>query len=140
MDNTVFYKKGYKYQLVENYKVHIDIDLPVSSLAESEFLRLEYVSEGIGLLTTKSGYAWNGVSGPTRTDSTNIRASLIHDALYQLIREGLLGINYRKQADIIFRKCCKEDGMCSFRRNYYYAFVRAFGSVCFDEKKVLTAP
>ncbi|MDF5607407.1 hypothetical protein P3745_24975, partial [Vibrio parahaemolyticus] len=42
-----------------------------------------------GLLTIKKGYSWDGVSGPA-TDTRNlILASLVHDELYQLMREEL---------------------------------------------------
>ena len=140
MENKIFYKKGYKYQLYGQYKVIVDIALPISYLAENNFLRLEYIKPGKGLLTIDSGYAWDGASGPTKDDSTNMRPSLIHDALYQLMRERLLDVSYRKQVDIYFRKCCKEDKMGWVRRTVYYYFVRNFGSIDYDKKKVLTAP
>ena len=140
MSNTIFYKKGYKYQLVKDYKVNVTIDSLTSFLIKNEFVQLEYVDQNTGVLIIKSGYAWNGVSGPTIDDTTNIRGSLIHDAIYQLIREGLLDISYRKQIDKILITCCKEDNMGVIRRNYYYIAVRVFGKFTFNKKKVFTAP
>jgi hypothetical protein len=44
-----------------------------------------------------------------------MRASLFHDVLYQMMREGLLDRKvYRPLADSLFRKLCIEDGVNSF--------------------------
>lgn len=75
-----------------------------------------------------AGYAWDGPSGPTIDTKTFIRASLVHDALYQLMREEKLDrIKYREDADQLLKRICLEDGMNSFRAAYVYKFVRWFG-------------
>lgn len=86
-----------------------------------------------GLLTIKKNYACDGCSGPTMDDKSNMQGGFIHDALYQLLRLGLLGIGkkkfnkVRKLVDMTFRDQLKTDGMGFIRRNYYYQGVRLGG-------------
>jgi hypothetical protein len=74
------------------------------------------------------GYAWNGASGPAINTDTNYTASAFHDALYQMIREGLLKMSDRKRADEILRELCLRAGMNKFRAWYFYHTVRRFGA------------
>jgi hypothetical protein len=74
------YRSDYKYQLAEEYKISISIK-PKSNI-ETEFIDLDTD----GNLTVKNGYAWDGPSGPVKDTDENMRASLVHDALYQLMR------------------------------------------------------
>lgn len=80
-----------------------------------------------GRLFAKQRYAWDGPSGPTFDTKTFMRGSLVHDALYQLMREGKLGRKHRKRADQLLREICLEDGMNKFRAWYVYQAVRIFG-------------
>ncbi len=74
------------------------------------------------------GYAWDGPSGPTIDTTNAIRASLLHDVLYQAMREKLIPRKRnRRIADAAFRKILKEDGMHSFRRWLWWITVRLFG-------------
>ena len=63
-----------------------------------------------GLLTISAGYGWDGPSGPVIDRPTNMRASLCHDALYQLMRQGELSQSNWRKADKEFAKILKEDG------------------------------
>ena len=85
-------------------------------------------SQGNGCkLTIQEGFAWNGASGPT-WDSEGIRRSaLVHDALYWLIRERKLPLEWRTQCDRVFRHLLRQAGVNPVRRWYYYAAVRLFG-------------
>ena len=57
-----------------------------------------------------------------------MRGSLVHDALYQLMREGLLKTRtHRKEADLIFKRICIEDGVSNLRASAYYKALRKFG-------------
>jgi len=57
-----------------------------------------------------------------------MRGSLIHDALYQLMREGVLDyVAHRKEADQIMRTIFLEDGMGKLRAARLYWGVRVFG-------------
>lgn len=123
----IVYKAGYKYQLCEPYKVSISI-LPVEDII-TEYINL-YRD---GTLIIKSGYAWDGPSGPTVDTRTFMRGSLVHDALYQLMREDLLDHEmYRKRADLELKKICMEDGMSWLRAEYVYRTVRATANVYAD--------
>jgi len=134
----IFYSEGYKYQLREDYCVSTDI-FPKEDII-TEYIHL-YKN---GFLFIKKGYAWNGCSGPTYDDKTNMRPSLIHDAGYQLLRLGLLPKRYKKLFDYVFKKACIEDKMLTCRANYYYFAVDKFGggscAAGYEPYPVLTAP
>ena len=115
--------KRYKYQLIAPHSYQVDI-FPTIGI-ETEFLRLDQT----GLLTIKKYYAWDGPSGPTFDTETFLRASLVHDALYQLIRTRQLRPNFRRSADRILKKICLEDGMSKFRAWYVFKAVRLFGGI-----------
>lgn len=133
----ISYKKGYKYQLTDTYRLKISIR-PLEHIL-TDFIDLS----PSGWLIIRKGYAWDGCSGPTYDDKTNMRAGLVHDALYQLLREELLPQSVRKQADDEFKKICFEDGMNQIRAWYYYCAVRKFAeSAALPQNKrmVLKAP
>ena len=72
-----------------------------------------------------------------------MRGSLIHDALYEFMRKGLLSQKWRNQADLELKKACLEDGMSKIRASWVYWAVRTFAKRCTDpdnKRKVLTAP
>ena len=134
----IAYKSGYKYQLKETYTVRIPVIPPAA-------IHTEYISlETTGDLTLKEGYAWDGPSGPTIDTLTFMRGSLVHDALYQLMREGRLDHNvYRESADKTLRAICKEDGMWSVRAWWVYHGVRLFADPAADpadERPLTHAP
>lgn len=116
----IHYADGYKYQLRAPYVIQLEIK-PAHG-AGTDWLTLDTD----GTLTIRAGYAWDGASGPTWDSKSSMRGSLVHDALYQLMRLGLLDIRYRDEADAIFRRICKEDGMWSPRAALWYHAVRIF--------------
>ncbi len=113
--------KTYKYKLHEHYNCLI----PELELIEDIFHQM--ISSKDGLLIIKKNYRWDGPSGPTIHTKNFMRPSLVHDALYQLIRDGYLDIDKRKTVDKIFLRHLKEDGMGVVRRTLVYLAVRAFG-------------
>lgn len=124
----IYYKTGYKYQL------HKDVIVDVGRLdwrLLGHHVSSQYFEMLLnGLLLIRAGYAWDGCSGPTWDDKSNMRAGLVHDALYQMLREGLIPTfegGSREAADNVFHKILLEDGMSKFRAGYYYQAVRAFG-------------
>lgn len=80
-----------------------------------------------GVLTLHPGYSWDGASGPAIDTASFMEASAAHDALYQLIKEGLLPASSRKKADQLLRRLALEDGMPKWRAAYVYFAVRLFG-------------
>ena len=85
-----------------------------------------------------------GPSGPVIDTEENMRASLVHDALYQLMRhEELSSRVYRKAADKLFKAMCKEDGVSNLRASAYYKALRKFGKPATNpqnKKKIYRAP
>ena len=68
------------------------------------------------------------LSGPTVDTRTFMRGSLVHDALYQLMREEYL--DYKKDqeyANNLLKQICREDGMSKFRAWYVHRALRLFG-------------
>jgi hypothetical protein len=138
MMEYISYKKGYKYQLNADYSTNIPVK-PDSDIS-SDYMIL---SNGGGL-TIKKGYAWDGPSGPTIDTLNFMRGSLVHDALYQLMREGRLDKgDFRKPADRLLQKMCREDGMSSIRAWWVYQGLRFGGGPAADpanKKPVVKAP
>jgi len=134
----IHYRAGYKYQLAEDYQLQTDFN--ITREIDGEFIALSVN----GLLVIKKGYAWDGISGPVADSDCNMRASLVHDALYQLMREENLDFEkQRKIADKLFKKICIEDGVPHFLASSYYEVLRLFAESAArpSSKKVLfTAP
>ncbi len=132
------YKSDYKYQLAAGYEIRISIK-PKSDI-KTEFINLSTE----GNLTVKKGYAWDGPSGPVKDTKENMRASLVHDALYQLMRnKNLNSRTHRKAADQEFKDICKADGVSNFTASIYYKALRKFGKPAAspeNKKKVAQAP
>jgi hypothetical protein len=59
-----------------------------------------------GLMTIRMGYAWDGASGPVFDTKKNHHAGLCHDAIYQLMRMGMLDMEMWRDADKEFTKLC----------------------------------
>ena len=117
--------RGWKYELTEDYLAQVYFVYPKAGrgVACDEWISL---NEQAWLRVAK-GYAWDGPSGPTFDTETFMRGSLVHDALYQLIRAGELVGAQRKGADLELRRVCREDGMNPIRAWWVYWVVRMFG-------------
>ena len=136
-DKKVYYKGGYKYQIVQTY--HTETRIKPKNPISTEWIQLDTE----GNLTIQDGYAYDGPSGPTLDTPDSMRASLEHDAKYQLFRLGLLNQNWRATADEEFRETCLEDGMMHFRADAWYLFVREFAEKAATvgrETPILEAP
>ncbi len=131
------YRSGYKYQLVEQYTVRV-------SLTPGENIYTEFIDlSSSGELVIKQAYAWDGPSGPSIDSKNFMRGSLVHDALYQLMRQEPPDERWRNEADLELKRICREDGMARFRAWYIYQ------AVCFgggpaaspdSKKRTQTAP
>ena len=145
------YRKGYKYQLAKDYETKIGIILGYPII--TDFICL-YAT---GYLVIKKGYAWDGASGPGIDTKNILRGSLVHDAIYQLIRQGL-NLGFREQADKELKRIFLEDSWeinkkkkfsrtrqkCSEVRAWWvYRAVRGFAKEAAlpeNRKKILVAP
>lgn len=135
--NKIKYRAGFKYQLAKNYS----LDTLISPNQEIE---TKYIDLSIsGLLTIKAGYSWDGPSGPSVDTKNFMAGSLVHDALYQLLRMELLHEGYRLAADMLLKEICIGVGMSPFRAGYINKILQWFGSSAAhpdNVKKVYTAP
>jgi ribonucleotide reductase alpha subunit len=116
------YKKiNWKYVLTEPYRQNVEIF--------GQYLFIPgYISLfKDGTIILNQHYAWDGPSGPTIDTKTFMRGSLVHDALYQLMREGKLSRKFRKRADKLLKEICLKDGMNPIRAQYIYWTIRLFG-------------
>lgn len=144
---SITYRAGYRYQLAVYYTTAIEIRPPAA--VSNRYIRLS----PDGILAIRQDYAWDGPSGPTKLLAaivgddlalrTFMRGTLVHDALYQLLREGLLDAKHRITSDQILRRICREDGMSRPRAWWVYRGVRLGGGPSADpknERPLITAP
>ena len=137
-DSHIKYRSGYKYQLSEELRVKVSV-VPVQGI-DTEFVRLDTQ----GMLRLKKGYAWDGPSGPTFDTKNFMRGSLVHDALYQLMRNRRLSkVRWREEADRELKRMCIEDGMSGIRAAWVHRGVRFGGGPAADPasaKEIHRAP
>ena len=133
------YRAGYKYQLAETYVARVPI---LGYAGETPWLSLD----AEGMLTIRAGYAWDGPSGPTLDTASMMRGSLIHDALYQLLRLGHLPASVRWLADEVYFEAVLADGLALARRSRWApirvarrAFVRARAAAHYQALRVFGA-
>lgn len=120
--------KNYKYQLTEPYSIQ-------TNLRPAKKVNYKFISlDTKGLLTIKKSYAWDGPSGPTIDTKDFMRGSLVHDALYQLMRKKLISSSRRKYADKLLVQLCREDGMNKLRSTIVYIGVRLFAGFAANTK------
>ena len=142
------YTKGYKYQLKEDFEVDLLGDYkwmedggihgqPRSITSKGGFLEArDMFSYGWNTtLKIKAGYAWDGPSGPTIDTKDFMIPSLVHDALYQLLRNGFIAPVGRIEADKELKRLCLSCGMPKWRSWYVYRAVRFGGRKGATERK-----
>jgi len=134
-DKTLYFKDGYKYWVNRPYHIQIAIhpDKPLcisfktvdinGNCAEIPMVTLDVK----GNLIVYPSYVWDGASGPTWDSLNSMIGSLVHDVLYQMIREGLIEELYKSYADQLLHNICTEDGMWNFRADYWQWAVGCFG-------------
>jgi hypothetical protein len=143
MGLKIKYKDGYACQLFEKYQVRIEIK-PDQDIVTPY---IELTTDG--RLTINKGYAWDG---PTfvyklkrilkRFIKKMLRGSLIHDALYQLMREEKLSRGYKHKANLELHRACREDRL---PRPLAWLVLKSMKFTGFatspkNRKKILTAP
>lgn len=120
----------WKYQLVEKFSIELNF-APQKEIF-TEFVRFTSYSTmnlNAGRLTLAKYYAWDGASGPCPDTPHIMKGALVHDALYQCIRLGLLERQpYRKLADETLRHLCLSNGMNKIWAQIVYWGVRLFAA------------
>lgn len=135
---SVQYRSGYKYQLAGNHQFQLGLIRPPEDI-DTEYIALTKS----GLLTLRNGYASDGPSGATIDTPSSMRGAFIHDAIYQLMRQGYLPQTFREPADKEAYNIWIEDGMWKLRAYFWHRELRKFGAPAADPKhikKVHTAP
>lgn len=130
------YTKGYKYLLEEDALFYTGIIL------EEDFITKRVIHYKNGWMLIKEGFGWDGCSGPTYDDDTNMRGGLCHDGFYYLHRRGF-PLKYRPIGDEKLRTLMIEDHAWRFRADYYKWSVQEFGNSSADPKNkrlILVSP
>lgn len=123
--NHLCYRKlhGWKYQLFLPYRCQTPIFPDGAMPITTHFADLSLA----GILDVRPGYAWDGCSGPTIDDETNMRGGFLHDVFYGFFRLGKLSLKKRPQVDELLFNTCMEDGMWKRRADLYHLGVKLGG-------------
>ena len=129
----------YKYQLLDPFEHVITTPMPSQRfIVARDHEGKAWATLRDGILNLRAGYAWNGPD--VITDTVNMqRASLVHDAGYQLIAKGLLPKRpFKKVFDHEFKRLMKLDHVPWYRRAYAFVAVRLFGKAegKYDSKSI----
>lgn len=120
----------YKYRLTADYSVQLHF------IPEKTIHGDYYSLYDTGVLVIYKGYSWDGASGPTIDTKNTVRASCVHDVLYQALKEKKLPRKYKQPSDKELQIIMLEDSntdtifwnvLNNTRAGYYYAAVRVFG-------------
>lgn len=135
--NAIRYQHGYKYQLYETYSHRLINKISTDKDIKTRFIELSTD----GILTIKQGYASDGPSGISLDTKSFMRGAFVHDALFQLMREGRLDRSQKDAADAELRDVCLQDGMMKIRAWWVFQAVQRFGkSSTINNKQVIIAP
>lgn len=116
-----YYKRNYKYELAEDLELN-------TGIRPRRTIQLGHITlDKNGTLMLRKGYLWDGPSGPTVDTEDSMRGSAGHDALYELIKQGLIAEHWYPQANKDLLRWLKEDGMWWWRRRLWYRAVEVFG-------------
>jgi hypothetical protein len=119
------YKSGYRYITQCAYVA----DLPATF---NKDINSRFAAISAQQLIIMSMYAWDGASFILfqwcGTPARWLVPSLIHDALYQLVREGLIGREHREAIDRVFYAMLRERGVSWLVATGAYYAVRIGGN------------
>ncbi len=135
--------KRYLYQLTEGYRLKLDDILPDDVAIDTGYIVFFGGDGVIPAITIHKGYAWDGPSGPPKWWikllwgkwkkaylKKCLRASLVHDALCQLINNGILdGAIWGDYADRLLERILIEDGMSEWWAAKWYWTVKKWREV-----------
>ena len=121
-DRVLYFRRGYKYVVKRDFHAQLDI-IPYAPINQDH---MQMDMNGNAVIV--AGYPWNGASGPTFDTLNSMRGSLVHDFIYELIRLNLIDKKYKEYADKLLHDLCTEDGMWSWRADYWRWAVLKFGA------------
>lgn len=122
-------KVQYKYYLEETVSVQTSLRPVQSAIVPG------YIFLGVdGKMIIYSRYAWDGATGGVNFKGNRL-AVLVHDAIYQLIREGLIDVSLKAQSDKDLRDMMISEGSWRFVANFFYFCVSRFGNAFATKKK-----
>lgn len=114
------YKGGYKYQLQHPYFIQ-------TPLRPGKYISNGWVSmDANGMMMFIPGYAWDGPTWAPDTPAT-MAGSLMHDGGCQLMREGLLSLDWKPVLDEFMAVIMKKDGLWSLIAAIFHLAVHKFG-------------
>ncbi len=118
----IYYKTGFKYQLMNALTI-------ATKIKPKFYIHTRYITMATnGTLHIYAGFAWDGASGWTIDTESSMRASVVHEALYKLIRMGrLCEVKVREEGDEEFYRLCLEDGMWEWRARVWFRALRIGG-------------
>jgi len=80
-----------------------------------------------GTLTLSPGFRWDGATGACDTKNF-MRGSAGHDAIYNMHQlEQTMPKDWKKKADSLLNRLCREDGMSAWRRWWVRQAIRKGG-------------
>lgn len=124
------YIKGKNYQVTKDEIVVLPFDVPVFSVAEG--LVSVYPFNNTHPLIIKKGWTWDGASFFLftwfGTPSRWLTPSLYHDALYEALRRGVVGREYRERIDLMFRDELIKRGVDRWEAQLAYWCIRVGGN------------
>ena len=127
-DKPLPYQKGFKYQCTEDFS--IDIGYKPEYPIILDFLTLSTQ----GILTIKKGYSCDGPSGITIDTKNSMKGAFVHDALYQLMRFGLLPQSFRPIADQLAYDIWRNSGMSYVRSKIWARALKKCAAYAADPK------
>jgi len=112
----------YKYRLLSDKYIAIS-----KSLREIQVKR-PFIYLDIGMLHLIKGYAWDGCTYFPDFKKL-MRASLVHDALCQLVNTLWLPKRMQRDIDLEFRRIAIEDGFNPWMADIAYRAIRVYQTV-----------
>lgn len=118
----------YKYKLLAAYVIMLPHNFRLVEVS-TEWLTIRYDVNDGWVVWLAEGYHWDGATNCPDFDCI-MRWALLHDALYQLLRAGMVfgHESFRKKADSSIHIVGREDGCVWLLRAIIYRAVQMFGA------------
>jgi len=110
-----------RYQLLQGAVVQTGIEL------DAYAYRADCSLSPAGVLVLHKAFTWDGPSRPAVQTRDFLRASAYHDAMYRLMRAGVLSLDARPAADSLYMHTAVCDGAPRWRAALQFLALRLFG-------------